>query len=799
MASSFPGGLDNFTNPTATDTLDSATVPHAAQHGNANDAIEAIEGTLGVNPQGSSATVVARLTALDSTVSDKVAKKSESLNVRDFGALGIGSGGATADTAAFKAAIASAATLNLPIYVPKSTSFYAITETLTTHKGLTISGSAGKRASAGGTEIRCNFNGALFQMGTDNGQPYDSNTYDGPEGFNLRNLYIKANGSNPQTLQYDGTSTYFPGSYGIKDWRGGAVVVDNVMFESFEWWFWGVCSDLNTFRNVEVRNCKQGFYLGPRSDQNTFYDFYPTLNDKIGTVDCARGLTFYSPKFVGNGSSATNPLTITNASTVTSVIDDVVFHAPWFEQLQGAANVEAFIEIGVGDTTAVKGVRLHDALAFTNPNSSASYVNYLLKTDNADNIYLGIGSQGKIQSFTALIKNVGTYAPNCQIEHPFIYRSLTSIITPVTNTSSGVLDPLVTSKTSYSHYSRSGSGVPLARFSRANNTGYVLEINTAGQMRFGDGTNNPDVALSRINAGVLGLVSGSGTTTSNELFRMGSGTTAQRPSASTVGNGATYWDTTLNALIISNGTSWISPADYVPASGLTGTTLASNVVSSSLTSFGTDPVANTQAVDNSSTKIATTAFVVGQAGSATPVVDGTAAVGTSTRFARQDHVHPTDTSRAPLASPALTGTPTTTTAAVDTNTTQIASTAFVLAQAGSATPIIDGTAAVGTSTRFARQDHVHPTDTTRAAVSGQTFTGNIVAPAVTSTSNYARIAEANTGGILQLKKATASAVPGAADYARLFIVAGTTAGTLKLVVRAGTAGAETTILDNIPQ
>jgi hypothetical protein len=280
---------------------------------------------------------------------------------------------------------------------------------------------------------------------------------------------------------------------------------------------------------------------------------------------------------------------------------------------------------------------------------------------------------------------------------------------------------------------------------------------------------------------------------------MGSGTTAQRPSASTVGNGATYWDTTLNALIISNGTSWISPADYVPASGLTGTTLASNVVSSSLTSFGTDPVANTQAVDNSSTKIATTAFVVGQAGSATPVVDGTAAVGTSTRFARQDHVHPTDTSRAPLASPALTGTPTTTTAAVDTNTTQIASTAFVLAQAGSATPIIDGTAAVGTSTRFARQDHVHPTDTTRAAVSGQTFTGNIVAPAVTSTSNYARIAEANTGGILQLKKATASAVPGAADYARLFIVAGTTAGTLKLVVRAGTAGAETTILDNIPQ
>lgn len=71
MASSYPGGLDAFTNPTASDTLDSATVPHADQHSNANDAIEAIESTLGVNPQGGSATVVARLTALDSTVAGK--------------------------------------------------------------------------------------------------------------------------------------------------------------------------------------------------------------------------------------------------------------------------------------------------------------------------------------------------------------------------------------------------------------------------------------------------------------------------------------------------------------------------------------------------------------------------------------------------------------------------------------------------------------------------------------------------------------------------------------------------------
>lgn len=58
--------------------------------------------------------------------------------------------------------------------------------------------------------------------------------------------------------------------------------------------------------------------------------------------------------------------------------------------------------------------------------------------------------------------------------------------------------------------------------------------------------------------------------------------------------------------------------------------------------------------------------------------------GSGVKWAREDHVHPTDTSRAPLVSPAFTGTPTVPTAAVGTNTTQIATTAFVLANTSGA-------------------------------------------------------------------------------------------------------------------
>jgi hypothetical protein len=63
MTTSYPNNIDNFTNPTATDTLDSVTVPHATQHTDINDAVEAIEGELGTNPKGTFSTVKARLDA----------------------------------------------------------------------------------------------------------------------------------------------------------------------------------------------------------------------------------------------------------------------------------------------------------------------------------------------------------------------------------------------------------------------------------------------------------------------------------------------------------------------------------------------------------------------------------------------------------------------------------------------------------------------------------------------------------------------------------------------------------------
>lgn len=126
---------------------------------------------------------------------------------------------------------------------------------------------------------------------------------------------------------------------------------------------------------------------------------------------------------------------------------------------------------------------------------------------------------------------------------------------------------------------------------------------------------------------------------------------------------------------------------------------------------------NTQPADTNSQVVASTAFVLGQGSTVNPLMDGVAAPGTSLRFSKADHVHPADTTKAPLASPALTGVPTAPTAGLNTNTAQVATTAYVIGQAANVVSPMDGVAAIGTSTRFARQDHVHTSDTAKVDVS----------------------------------------------------------------------------------
>ena len=329
---------------------------------------------------------------------------------------------------------------------------------------------------------------------------------------------------------------------------------------------------------------------------------------------------------------------------------------------------------------------------------------------------------------------------------------------------------------------------------------------------------------------------------------------------------------TINRAVISDGNGNISVSNTTSTQiGYLGT-LTSDVQTQMNTkatflspSLSGTPTSTTAVVNTNTTQIATTAFVVGQASSTNPLMNGTVAIGTSLRYSRENHVHPSDTSRlsvtdfntftgttlpsfyvslstyntftgttntnlstlsgwtgtkldtslfntytiitapssfvskstfniytgdtstvlagkqntitggaititgdtltinravvsdgngnisistttstqigylntltsnvqtqinlkSPLASPTFTGIPAAPTASVNTNTTQIATTAYVVGQASSTNPLMNGSVSIGTSLRYSREDHVHASDTSRLALVGGTMTGTL--------------------------------------------------------------------------
>jgi len=98
----------------------------------------------------------------------------------------------------------------------------------------------------------------------------------------------------------------------------------------------------------------------------------------------------------------------------------------------------------------------------------------------------------------------------------------------------------------------------------------------------------------------------------------------------------------------------------------------------------------TPPVDDSSDLAINSAWFFGQAFNGAPVMDGVASSGNSTLWARGNHRHPVDTSRAPLDSPNFLGLPTAPTPAASDNSDRLATTAFVKSVASLPDAPLDG-------------------------------------------------------------------------------------------------------------
>ncbi len=146
-------------------------------------------------------------------------------------------------------------------------------------------------------------------------------------------------------------------------------------------------------------------------------------------------------------------------------------------------------------------------------------------------------------------------------------------------------------------------------------------------------------------------------------------------------------------------------------------------------------------------------------GTALPLMDGAASAGSGTVSSAVDHVHPTDTSRAPLASPTFTGHPVGVTETALNNSTRLATTAYTDTAVGVettrattaegllaplASPTFTGTpslptgttgttqSAADSTTKLATTAFVTTADNLKANLASPTFTGTPVLPTGTT-------------------------------------------------------------------
>ncbi|MGM1020620.1 MAG: glycosyl hydrolase family 28-related protein [Bacillota bacterium] len=275
-----------------------------------------------------------------------------SVNVSWFGAAG---DGVQDDTAALQQMIDSTPDYSM-LRIPGGR--YKITSTLHIRKqGIRFFGThKGRyRQGKGVTSIEYYGTGPCFQIG-DESLP----TFSGFQNVQFHDLSIRYEGAvrtalNNPFSQAAKRGYYGKGTSGIQDWKGGGVVLDNVLIEHFETGFWGYESDVDFLVNAEINYNKRGIHLENRSSQFTSLGLLTMGNDTALDLNSSNGARFLASQHIKDGSSSDIPIRI----------DDFMnaeFIGCWFEglSLEHRVTVPSFIQIGA--TKETKNVALRDSI-----------------------------------------------------------------------------------------------------------------------------------------------------------------------------------------------------------------------------------------------------------------------------------------------------------------------------------------------------------------------------------------------------------------------------------------------------
>jgi hypothetical protein len=332
-----------------------------------------------------------------------------SFNVMRYGATG---DGVTDDTVAVTAAITDALTSDTrAIYLPGGT--YVISSTIAiATRGLRIYGAGGSRpADSGGTRILFTGNGELFELGSDSGNPYNDNEYDGIQGLVLHGLNIVTDAESSGASLSNGLGFYKDGTYAVRDWRGGDIRITDCKVEHFHYGFWGIQSDLNIFRDTQWNWNKVAIYAGPRTDQLIIDGAYSFYNDTVLWLDEVDNVRVRNFSSVADGSTSTPPFKIgAELGTAVHGCNGILFDGCWFESYNSLAAINAIVEIGYGggadDDVQSWNIWFRNCHYAGAAHGGVEHAHYFFRIGNGTNIYID-NTSGLFQNLDGMAEFVG--------------------------------------------------------------------------------------------------------------------------------------------------------------------------------------------------------------------------------------------------------------------------------------------------------------------------------------------------------------------------------------------------------
>jgi hypothetical protein len=270
-------------------------------------------------------------------------------SVADYGATGDGT---TDDSTAVQAAIDDALSVVYGgvVHFPKGT--YRIGTGLTiggnaTYRSLTLSGE-GKNTS----QLYADANTDILTLGTDDSNYNDYSGGGYPGTLRLQDLDFKGRWT---------TSNTGDTGCGVVDWGGGSIIADSCRFTALDYAFWGINSDVSTWRDIEVGSCDNGYYLQRRSDQNVFYANYLWSVNHPMVFENTSFARVHDCVFAGNyGYPDIDVYTTTSGlgGAPAYLASPIVISDCWFEAWSSSGTKTSFIDVGVSGDSLVLEARI---------------------------------------------------------------------------------------------------------------------------------------------------------------------------------------------------------------------------------------------------------------------------------------------------------------------------------------------------------------------------------------------------------------------------------------------------------